>query len=105
MPDGGDLLPDVAVPAPGKQARTRRLSSGQQHCWSCGRGVLTRADASYACPHCDVREDPLGDPLLRARSRARELEAHRQKYGIDGWLDHGDPDQHRPAPALAARPD
>lgn len=65
--------------------------------------VLINADRSYACHSCDVRLDPLGDPELRATSRARELRAQMRKYGIDGWLDHGDPGQRRPAPALAAR--
>jgi hypothetical protein len=62
--------------------------------------VLPRADASYACGHCDVRLDPLADRALRTWSKARELEAHRRIYGIDDWLDHGDPGQRFPAPAL-----
>ncbi|HEX3488370.1 MAG TPA: hypothetical protein VHU92_03480 [Streptosporangiaceae bacterium] len=38
------------------------------------------------------------------RARARELQAHMRKYAIDGWLDHGDPGQRRPAPALTRSP-
>jgi hypothetical protein len=65
--------------------------------------VLTRADGSYTCQDCEVSLDPLGEPALRARSRAREPRAQMTQYGIDGWLDHGDPGQRRPAPALTLR--
>jgi hypothetical protein len=91
----------MIVPTQQKQPPARKFEVRRETCWSCGMLVLIRADASYICQNCDVRLDPLGDPELRARSKARELEAHRQKYGIDGWLDHGDPHQRRPAPALA----
>jgi hypothetical protein len=98
---GGSRLGDMIVPGPDKE---KRLSGQRENCWSCGMLVLIRADLSYACHHCDVRLDPLADPELRAGSQARELQAHMRKYGIDGWLDHGDPSQRRPAPALTRSP-
>ena len=100
MRDGGSPLGALIVPGqdPGKPGGQR------ENCWSCGMLVWTRADRSYACDHCDVRLDPLGDPELRATSQASELRAHMRKYDIDGWLDHGDPSQRRPAPALTRSP-
>jgi len=86
------------------QDQGKRISGQRENCWSCGMLVLIRADLSYACHHCDVRLDPLADPESRATARARELQAHRRKYAIDGWLDHGDPSQRRPAPALTRSP-
>lgn len=101
MLDGGSPLGEMIVPG---QAIYRKLSGQRENCWSCGMLVWARADSSYACHACDVRLDPLGDPEMRATIRARELQAHIRKYGIDGWLDHGDPGQRRPAPALTAGP-
>lgn len=105
--DGGSLLGSMIVPAADRQARpepqARDSATGRrrENCWSCGMFVWTRLDTSYTCENCDVRREPLGDPELRARSQARELESQMREYDIDGWLDHGDPAQRRPAPALA----
>lgn len=114
--DGGNLLGSMIVPAADRQARPDRAERPdrprrqardatpgrrRENCWSCGMFVWTRLDSSYACDNCDVRREPLGDPELRAVNQARELESQMREYDIDGWLDHGDPGQRRPAPALA----
>jgi hypothetical protein len=107
MLDGGSLLGSMIVPAADRQARHERPDRDpapgrrRENCWSCGMFVWTRLDSSYACDNCDVRREPLGDPELRASNKARELESQMREYDIDGWLDHGDPAQRRPAPALA----
>ena len=99
MLDGGNPLGAMIVPG---QDRGKRLSGQRDSCWSCGMLVWIRADRSYACHHCDVRLDPLGDPGLPATRQAREPQAHLRRYGTDGWLDPGDPAQRRPAPALTS---
>ena len=86
-----------------EQARVAKSASRSRdwcrNCWSCGRFVWTRADVSYICTSCDVRQAPLGDSATRERSRVIELATQRQQFKIDNWIDHGDPRQRLPSPA------